>query len=150
MKVPAKSVAAPHRIVAGIVAIGAMLLALAISPVGHAAPTFPALTGRVVDDANILSDNTKSQLTQMLAQEEKQTTNQIVVVTLKSLQGYEIADYGYQLGRAWGIGQKKKDNGALIIVAPSEHKARIEVGYGLEGTLTDAASKVIIDRYMLP
>jgi uncharacterized protein len=124
----------------------AMLLPVA----AYAAPTFPPLTGRVVDDAGILSDDTKTQLTALLAQEEKQTTNQIVVVTLKSLQGYDIETYGYQLGRVWGIGQKKKDNGALIIVAPAEHKVRIEVGYGLEGTLTDASEKVIIDRYMTP
>ena len=135
-----------------VVVVQCLLALLLLMPFADAsaAPAFPPLTGRVVDDANVLSDSTKSQLTQMLAQEEKQTTNQIVVVTLKSLQGYDIATYGYQLGRAWGIGQKKKDNGALIIVAPNEHKARIEVGYGLEGTLTDAASKVIIDRYMLP
>jgi uncharacterized protein len=128
-----------------------LFLLLLLVPLGaSAAPTFPPLTGRVVDDAGVLNDQTKEQLTALLAQEEKQTTNQIVVVTLKSLQGYTIEDYGYQFGRAWGIGQKKKDNGALIIIAPNEHRARIEVGYGLEGTLTDAASKVIIDRYMTP
>ena len=77
-----------------------------------AAPTFPPLTGRVVDDAGILSDDTKAQLTSMLAQQEKQTGDQVVVVTLKSLQGYDIEDYGYQLGRYWGIGQKGKNNGA--------------------------------------
>jgi uncharacterized protein len=120
---------------------------------GHAcaAPTFPPLTGRVVDDAGILSDETKRELTGILAgDEQKFGGRQIVVVTVKSLQGYEISDYGYQLGRAWGIGQKGKDNGALIIVAPNEHRARIEVGYGLEGDLTDAQSRVIIEREMRP
>jgi uncharacterized protein len=127
------------------------LLLVSFSGIAHAAAmSFPALTGRVVDDANILSDDTKNQLTQLLAQEEKQTTNQIVVVTLKSLGGYPIEDYGYQLGRHWGIGQKKKDNGALIIVVPSDHKVRIEVGYGLEGQLTDAQTEVVIQRYMRP
>ena len=72
-----------------------------------AAPTFPALTGRVVDSANILSDATKSDLTEKLAALEAKTSRQLVVVTLPSLQGYEISDYGYQLGRAWGIGQAK-------------------------------------------
>ncbi|HTW34148.1 MAG TPA: TPM domain-containing protein [Rhizomicrobium sp.] len=115
-----------------------------------AAPTFPPLTGRVVDDAGILSDQTKAQLTSMLAQQEKQTGDQVVVATLKSLQGYEIEDYGYQLGRAWGIGQKGKDNGALLIIAPNEHKMRIEVGYGLEGQLTDAQSKLIIAEIITP
>jgi uncharacterized protein len=117
----------------------------------YAAPTFPPLTGRVVDEAGVLSDETMRELTGILAgDEQKFGGRQIVVVTLKSLQGYEISDYGYQLGRAWGIGQKGKDNGALIIVAPNERKARIEVGYGLEGDLTDAKSRIIIEREMKP
>jgi len=117
----------------------------------YAAPTFPPLTGRVVDDAGILSDGAKRDLTGILAgDEQKFGGRQIVVATLKSLQGLEIEEYGYQLGRAWGIGQKGKNNGALIIVAPNEHKMRIEVGYGLEGALTDARSRVIIEEYMKP
>lgn len=115
-----------------------------------AAPTFPALTGRVVDDAGILSDDTKAQLTSMLAQEEQQTSNQVVVATLKSLQGYDIDDYGYQLGRYWKIGQKGKDNGVVIEIAPNERKVRIDVGYGNEGQLTDAQSKLIETEIMLP
>src|SRR6516225_11760932 len=97
-----------------------------------AAPNFPALTGRVVDGANILSAATKDDLTTKLAALEQKTSRQLVVVTIPSLQGYEISDYGYQLGRAWGIGQAKLNNGILFIVAPKEHKTRIEVGYGLE------------------
>ena len=115
-----------------------------------AAPTFPPLTGRVVDDAGILSDQTKAQLTSMLQQQEKQTGDQVVVATLKSLQGYDIEDYGYQLGRAWGIGQKGKNNGAILIIAPNDRKMRIEVGYGLEGQLTDAQSKLIIAEIITP
>ena len=115
-----------------------------------AAPTFPPLTGRVVDDAGILSDDTKAQLTSMLEQQEKQTGDQVVVVTLKSLQGYDIDDYGYQLGRAWKIGQKGKNNGVVIEIAPNERKVRIDVGYGLEGQLTDAQSKLIETEIMLP
>jgi uncharacterized protein len=69
---------------------------------------------------------------------------------LPSLQGYDIADYGYQLGRHWAIGQKDKDNGALLIVAPSEREVRIEVGYGLEGDLTDALTKIIIENAIIP
>src|SRR5690349_16621590 len=107
---------------------------------------FPALTGRVVDDAGILSSSIKSELDEMLAQHERTTSQQVVVVTLDSLQGHSIEDYGYQLGRYWGIGQKGKNNGAILIVAPHEHKTRIEVGYGLEGQLTDAISRVIIDE----
>jgi uncharacterized protein len=115
-----------------------------------AAPIFPALTGRVVDDAHILSPQTQSDLTQKLAALESKTSRQLVVVTLPSLQGYEISDYGYQLGRAWGIGQKRLNNGILFIVAPKEHKTRIEVGYGLEPIITDAFSSVVIQSQVLP
>lgn len=115
-----------------------------------AAPSFPALTGRVVDDAHVLSEGTKAELTRKLEDLEQRTTRQLVVVTLPSLQGYEISDYGYQLGRAWGIGQKKLNNGVLFIIAPSEHKTRIEVGYGLEPILTDALSSVILQEKVLP
>jgi uncharacterized protein len=111
---------------------------------------FPPLMGRVVDDAGILSPSTISELDEMLAQHEHTTSEQIVVATLGSLQGHSIEDYGYQLGRSWGIGQKGKNNGAIFIVAPNEHKVRVEVGYGLEGQLTDAASRVIIENYITP
>jgi uncharacterized protein len=124
---------------------------LSLTAPAEADPAFPALTGRVVDEAGVLSGDTKRQLDGILAGDEEHFGGrQVVVVTVKSLQGYEISDYGYRLGRHWGIGQKGKNNGALIIVAPNEHEARIEVGYGLEGDLTDAKSRVIIDRTMLP
>jgi uncharacterized protein len=133
-------------VLAGIVSLAWLTLSHAL-----AAPSFPVLSGRVVDEAGVLSDNAKQQLAGMLAGDQQQGAGrQVVVVTLKSLQGYTIEDYGYQLGRAWGIGQKGKNNGILVIVAPSEHKARIEVGYGLEGDLTDAQSRIILERYMLP
>ena len=115
-----------------------------------AAPKFPALTGRVVDDAGVLSAETKADLDQKLAALEAKTSRQLVVVTIPSLGGYEISDYGYQLGRAWGIGQAKLNNGILFIVAPTEHKTRIEVGYGLEPIVTDALSSVIIQTQVLP
>ena len=114
------------------------------------APKFPALTGRVVDDAGILTSQTKADVTEKLAALESKTSRQVVVVTLSSLQGYEISDYGYQLGRNWGIGQKGLNNGLLFIVAPNEHKTRIEVGYGLEPIVTDAFSSVIIQAQVLP
>lgn len=116
----------------------------------QAAPDYPPLTGRVVDQANILSSTTERQLDSLLAQHERATSNQVVVVTLDSLQGYGIAQYGYQLGRHWAIGQQGRDNGVLLIVAPNERKVRIEVGYGLEGTLTDALSKNIIESEITP
>jgi uncharacterized protein len=120
------------------------------SALALAAPQFPALSGRVVDEAGILSAQAESELTAQLAAHEQATSNQVVVVTLKSLRGYEISDYGYQLGRHWGIGQKGKNNGVLLIVAPNEKKLRIEVGYGLEGVLTDAISRDIIERFIKP
>jgi uncharacterized protein len=112
--------------------------------------TFPALTGRVVDEAGILDPASKAALEQKLADFEAKTTGQLVVVTLKSLQGTSIEDYGYQLGRYWQIGQKDKNTGALLIIAPNERKVRIEVGYGFEGTLTDAVSKLIIENAIVP
>ncbi len=126
-----------------------LALALTAAP-AFAALTFPALTGRVVDDAHILSPQVQADLTERLAGLEAKTSRQLIVVTLPSLQGDDIADYGYQLGRAWGIGQKTLNNGAVFIVAPTEHKVRIEVGYGLEGQLTDALSNVILQRAVLP
>jgi uncharacterized protein len=105
--------------------------------------SFPSLTGRVVDEANLFDPAARAALTETLAGLESKTTNQLVVVTLKSLQGTSIEDYGYQLGRKWQIGQRDKNNGALLIVVPNERKVRIEVGYGLEGTLTDALTKLI-------
>ena len=115
-----------------------------------AALKFPALTGRVVDDAHVLSSATIRSLEKMVEDYERGTTNQVVVVTIPSLQGTSIEDYGYQLGRYWQIGQKEKNNGALLIIAPTEHKVRIEVGYGLEPILTDAASSTIVQSVILP
>lgn len=112
--------------------------------------TFPALTGRVVDEAGLLDAAMRAQLDQSLADLEAKTTDQLVVVTLKSLQGTSIEDYGYQLGRHWQIGQKDKNNGVLLIVASNERKVRIEVGYGLEGTLTDAIGSFIVQTSILP
>ncbi len=116
----------------------------------QATPTFPALDGRVVDRAGLLDESHRARLERMLAGHEQATGEQVVVVTLPGLQGETIEDYGYQLGRHWGIGQKGKDNGALLIVAPNERKVRIEVGYGLEDRLTDAQSSLIINQVILP
>jgi uncharacterized protein len=127
----------------------AALCILAVVTLAYAL-TFPPLTGRVVDEAGILDPAAKEALERKLADFEAKTTDQFVVVTLKSLQGTSIEDYGYQLGRHWGIGRKDKSNGVLLIVAPNERKVRIEVGYGLEGDLTDAVSKLIIENAILP
>ena len=127
-------------------ALGVVLAAVAAA----AAPDFPRLTGRVVDNANILGSATESELTRQLAAHEEETSNQVVVVTLPSLQGHTIEDFGYQLGRHWALGQKDRNNGVLLIVAPQERKLRIEVGYGLEGDLTDALAKTIIETEITP
>ena len=140
--VGARASAAATVLVAALSLIASALLAYALS--------FPPLTGRIVDEAGILDSATKDTLERKLAEFESKTTGQLVVVTLKSLQGTSIEDYGYQLGRHWGIGQKEKNSGALMIVAPNERKVRIEVGYGLEGNLTDAVSKLIIENSILP
>ena len=125
-------------------------LLLFISQSAFAAITFPALTGRVVDDAHMLNQTQTQQLEQTLIAEEKSSSNQVVVVTVPSTNGIPIADYGYQLGRAWGIGQKQHDNGVLLIIAKNDKKMRIEVGYGLEGALPDAIAINIINQQIKP
>ena len=127
-----------------------LLFSLLASVLVFAAPQFPALSGRVVDQGNFLSPAAENQISQQLKAHEDATTNQVVVVTLPDLQGYSIEDFGYQLGRHWGIGQKDMDNGALLLVSRAERKIRIEVGYGLEGTLTDAISSNIINTVITP
>ena len=129
--------------------VSAMALALWLIP-AVAEPIFPELTGRVVDDANLLSYPEEVAITADLKALEDKSSDQLVVVTLPSLQGYTIEDFGYQLGRRWGIGTAKWDNGVILVVAPNERKVRIEVGSGLEGTLTDALSKIIIENAILP
>lgn len=131
----------------------ALLLALTtllVALPAFAAPTFPKLTGQVVDDANILSPATKQALTAKLQALETSTGRQLVVATVPSLQGLEIEEYGYQLGRAWGIGEKKTNDGAVLLIAPAERKVRVEVGYGLEPVLTDTLSSVIIQTAIIP
>ena len=111
---------------------------------------FPKLDQRVVDEVGLLSPNVKTDLTNILKDEEEKTSNQIVVVILKSLKGYSIEDVGLELGRYWKIGQKGTNNGILLLVAMDDRKMRIEVGYGLEGALTDAISKEIIEYTLKP
>lgn len=135
----------------GAVITALVFVLLWLAPIAAAAePTFPELTGRIVDNADLLSPAEEAALTEELKALEDKSSDQLVVVTLPSLQGYPIEDYGYRLGRHWGIGTAKLDNGALLIVAPNERKVRIEVGRGLEGTLTDALSRLIIESTILP
>lgn len=114
------------------------------------AQTFPKLTGRVVDAANLLSPEQESQLTAMSDATEQASGRQLVVATVPDLQGYEIEEYGYKLGREWKIGQSEADNGIILIVAPKERRVRIEVGYGLEPIMTDALAGQIIRDTITP
>jgi uncharacterized protein len=125
-------------------------LATGLAPAQAADPVFPALTGRIVDGANLLSPEDEARLTATLQALEGTASDQLAIVTLPSLQGFPIEDFGYKLGRHWGIGQAGKDNGVLLIVAPNERKVRIEVGKRLEPILTDAMSRIIIENAILP
>jgi uncharacterized protein len=114
------------------------------------AQQFPALTGRVVDQANLLSPEQEADLTARLQALEQASSRQLVVATVSSLEGNDVADYGYQLGRHWRIGQKEANNGTILLVAPNERRVHIAVGYGLEPILTDALSHQIIQNDILP
>jgi uncharacterized protein len=127
-----------------------VLVALLWAGLAICAVTFPALTDRVVDEANILSAAERNALTSQLAELETKSGIQLVVATVNSLQGEEIEPYANELFRTWKLGEKAKNNGVLLLVAPNEHRVRIEVGYGLEGTLTDALSKIIIANAIAP
>jgi uncharacterized protein len=127
----------------------ALMLAVLAGTVAQA-QTFPKLTGRVVDAANLLSPEQEAQLTAMSEATEQATGRQLVVATVTDLQGYPIEDYGYRLGRDWKIGQSEADNGIILLVAPNERKVRIEVGYGLEPIMTDALSGMIVRDTIMP
>lgn len=132
-------------------AIAALLLLLAVLTFpAVAAPEYPALTGRVVDQAGLLSATDRAALERKLEQHERASGNQVVVVTVNSLQGETIESYGVGLGRHWRIGREGEDDGVLLLVAPNERAVRIEVGYGLEGSLTDALASQIIQAEILP
>jgi uncharacterized protein len=125
-------------------------VALLCAGLALAALTFPELTGRVVDQANVLSSVARARLTEKLADLEQKSGIQLVVATVNSLQDQDIETYANQLFRHWQLGEKTKNNGVLLLVAPKEKRVRIEVGYGLEGTLTDALSKIIIINAIAP
>ncbi|TPG13616.1 TPM domain-containing protein [Sphingomonas oligophenolica] len=138
----------------GLFALIAALVLTLVWTGAATAQTFPKFSGFVVDAANILPDATKADLTAKLDALQKDTKRQLIVATIPDLQGYPIEDYGYKLGRAWGVGLNDVNNGAILFIAPNEPKGhrgpRIEVGYGLEPILTDALSYRIIDDTMMP
>ncbi|MFD1843377.1 TPM domain-containing protein [Sphingomonas qilianensis] len=133
---------------------GIALALLCLVALPAQAQTFPKFTGLVVDDANVLPPAVEAELTTKLEALQKDTNRQLVVATIADLQGYPLEDYGYKLGRAWGVGLKDADNGAILFIAPNnpagQRGPRIEVGRGLEPILTDALSSVIINTEMMP
>ncbi len=110
----------------------------------------PPLTGRVVDLADVLSPSTEATLTSLLAAHEDSTSNQVAVLTIPSLEGAVLEPYATRVFREWGLGQAETVNGVLLLVAVGDREVRIEVGYGLEGDLTDATSGTIIRREIVP
>lgn len=132
------------------VALLLTVFAVAVANAQDVATPAQALTGRVVDAAGIIDPTARQQLTQKLADFEAKSSDQVVVVTVPSLNGEDIETYSNRLFRAWALGQKQENNGILLVVAPNDRKVRIEVGYGLEGTMTDALSSVIINGTIIP
>jgi uncharacterized protein len=126
------------------------LVALSLASLTALAFDFPELTGRVVDQAGVLSPAVRSDVAAQSKELEEKSGIQLVVATVRSLQGGDIETYANQVFRAWHLGQAQKNNGILLLVAPNERKVRIEVGYGLEGTLTDALSSTIISGAIIP
>lgn len=139
----------------------ALLLLAALAACGAKAPaagtagwedcaSLPALTGRVSDRAHLLRPDVERRLTARLATIEAKTSDQLVVVTVPSLEGHSILEAAVRMGRCWGVGRKGIDNGVLLLVAPAERQTRIDVGYGLEGLLKDEVAGAIIREAMLP
>ncbi len=134
-----------RTILRSVLTAGALLTALAAG-----STDIPYLTGRVNDNAGVLSESTRQALSERLKAYEDESTNQVVVLTVRSLEGENVEDYANAVFNAWKLGQKGKDNGVLLLVAPDDRRMRIEVGYGLEGTLTDGTAGSIIRNAMAP
>ncbi len=127
-----------------------IVAAFFVATLAFAEPNFPALTSPLVDAAGVLDSDARTVIDNRLRDYETQSGHQVAVATVPSLEGYDIRDYGNQLFRKWQLGDKQKNDGVLVLVAPKEHKVSIEVGYGLEGDLTDAMSRIIIENAMVP
>lgn len=126
------------------------VVSLLLLPLSAVALDVPPATGYVVDRAGLLSPGTRLKLEQFLENFEKSDSTQLAVLTVPSLEDEDLEGYAIKVAESWGIGQKGKDNGALLLVAKAERKVRIEVGYGLEGRLTDLLAGRIIDYEITP
>lgn len=131
-----------------LLALAALFLAF-VAPA--AAQTFPARgTAPVVDAANIIDPATMAEFSAKLVSFEQSNQRQFVVATIPDLEGYDIADYGYRLGRHWALGDRERNDGIILLVAPNERKVRIEVGYGLEAIMPDGLAYDIIEQDIVP
>lgn len=135
---------------AGLVLAVLLAATLAFSQLVAAEPKFPELSGPVVDVAGILGPGDRAALDQKLRNYQAQSGHQVVVAIIPSLEGYDIRDYGNRLFRHWALGDKQRDDGVLLLVAPNDRKVAIEVGYGVEPDLTDALSRIIIENAITP
>ncbi|WP_442679123.1 TPM domain-containing protein [Sphingomonas sp. ASY06-1R] len=134
----------------GVVAyFSALLLCALASSLAHA-QAFPKFTNFVVDQANVIPLAAERELNSKLADLQRRTRHQLAIATVSSLEDHTILDYSVSLARAWGVGRRGYNDGVLILVAPNEHEVRIEVGYGLEATLTDPRCSEIIRTAMVP
>lgn len=134
----------------GVGAVSAALVLAGFLACAALAAEIPPLTGRVVDAASMIDPQVRSNLESRLAAHEAASSDQVVVATIASLEGEVLEDFANRLFRAWGLGQADQDNGVLLLVARDDRKIRIEVGYGLEGALTDLHAKLIIDNTIVP
>ena len=127
-----------------------------VQPSAAAAPAnagglqFPALTGPVVDEAGVIPDEAEARLSQKLVALKTQSQRQLQVVTVASLQDYEISDYANRLFRSWQLGDKSRNDGVMLLIAPNERRMRIEVGYGMEPIITDGFSFLVINKIITP
>lgn len=137
------------RVLATLMLLGVWYGIETVAPVA-AQPAIPTLTGRVVDRASILSEETERTITTLLAQHEDSTSNQIAVLTIPSLEGGNLESYSLDVARTWALGSAERNNGVLLLIAYNDRKIRIEVGYGLEGDLPDVLAQRIIDYEMTP